>query len=1232
MHTRFIDASRPILRDDQRMRIDFELKPPSPSTHLQPTLEWENAFLCQFVKIRTAFALFRQHYYTYDKFESINLPTQFPSLSQITDSINPNSSQDPIYTILSSIDPTILSLTSLPAPPRENLPMGVNEDLSEGDEPLESNNEGEQTDEEQSDIDSPLPTSNQPSDQDHSTTNKLNTAKLPPILFNSPTTSSLLKMSQKSINGNVICLVEYSAHHDITLSIQHIFRVKIVQKHPHHQSFKIQKKTENSQKVEQIEQLGLTPLRRKNRTHNWAVSSSNFEVMFKEDVKFEGICDGSEFHLQEDKRCCLTFCHQDRPSITLLPSPNQSINCSETVQNVMPVNARDSRVVSFSLGRLRAQLVLSIVLLALALITFIVGIFVLMWPLFAVTTISTLCVVFFFKILLRYSMNSIPRAPLFSFIIFFFSAILSFVSSISQTKNRTLFYVTGIISFCLTVISFIFLFIHTGQLIKVSSLHRTKKTQLDNAEERDSLSRCENVSQMPIAVNQEPAPRNITPRNPSPALSPDVEIFRPELIVTEQLPMSIPPEGNIAEGEEDESDHEPPLKLAQSVFVNPQPIIPFTHADRPTIYSTRESSSQGQAEGSIASYPHNLQQSTSVQFDQSPPEPHMTKTQSVLLTTVFKGEQKVFLRPEPTSISTSADDERYDPYPLLVNIEDVKEHYKEQIAHEFADILPPDPIIPQLANSSHLGERRHSEHNLHEFQGQALIVKPSQKMQRVGSANFLSHSIQDQLLELPDSSMTFSYNAYSETTRENTVMAEWLKALKGEGHSNSTHSDDIAVNAVSPSTNIGIHQEVRPFETTHPQTIGEPATSSHQDDQDSSRHSPIPRPQLTRNMSAFQMFNRQESKNSNTEAGSPSFAQSSQSFARIPSLLPKTASFVAHALLNHPQQANLVAVPSKTELVLERTADGFQPVFKTVPVFPEEIPQFLLEESDSESDELDNDSIDDWLNDGSDHESDPPPVAIPRPSLIPRPNSHDRLRKGPTEQGTPTSHYISSPQPSKLSQSSSHCTEYTHAMASVIGTYPTLFPKLMDMAFDGYPTALLIFLAISQTDSCITHMLSNGMLSFLIDLISKGTHPYIPITSLQILSSMGHTSKAIATPELLDCALSCVKMEIPCCILNVQTIKHEWKFPSSNTNTPKTDIPIPTAQICKLGLELIAICLIANITGESDYFFKIHRALKRTQDEVKLPIPIRRHAQTLLQKLSPQGLKSSGARQGFNFG
>ncbi|KAK2961304.1 hypothetical protein BLNAU_3750 [Blattamonas nauphoetae] len=250
-------------------------KPPSPSTHLQPTLEWENAFLCQFVKIRTAFALFRQHYYTYDKFESINLPTQFPSLSQITDSINPNSSQDPIYTILSSIDPTILSLTSLPAPPRENLPMGVNEDLSEGDEPIESNNEGEQTDEEQSDIDTPLPTSNQPTDQDHSTTNKPDTAKLPPILFNSPTTSSLLKMSQKSINGNVICLVEYSAHHDITLSIQHIFRVKIVQKHPHHQPFKIQKKTENSRKVEQIEQLGNDP--------------TNSDVTISKSLRFDSI-------------------------------------------------------------------------------------------------------------------------------------------------------------------------------------------------------------------------------------------------------------------------------------------------------------------------------------------------------------------------------------------------------------------------------------------------------------------------------------------------------------------------------------------------------------------------------------------------------------------------------------------------------------------------------------------------------------------------------------------------------------------------------------------------------------------------------------------------------------------------------------------------------------------------------------------------------------------------------
>lgn len=48
--------------------------------------------------------------------------------------------------------------------------------------------------------------------------------------------------------------------------------------------------------------------------------------------------------------------------------------------------------------------------------------------------------------------------------------------------------------------------------------------------------------------------------------------------------------------------------------------------------------------------------------------------------------------------------------------------------------------------------------------------------------------------------------------------------------------------------------------------------------------------------------------------------------------------------------------------------------------------------------------------------------------------------------------------------------EYSLAMANIVGKYPDIISKIVDMAYDGYGLALQTFLFLVDSDSCVKAM------------------------------------------------------------------------------------------------------------------------------------------------------------------
>ncbi|KAH7826459.1 uncharacterized protein MONOS_13585 [Monocercomonoides exilis] len=211
--------------------------------------------------------------------------------------------------------------------------------------------------------------------------------------------------------------------------------------------------------------------------------------------------------------------------------------------------------------------------------------------------------------------------------------------------------------------------------------------------------------------------------------------------------------------------------------------------------------------------------------------------------------------------------------------------------------------------------------------------------------------------------------------------------------------------------------------------------------------------------------------------------------------------------------------------------------------------------------------------------------------------------------------------------------EYSRAMANVIGLQPELITKLVDMAYDGYGLALQVFLFLVDSESCVKAMMENKLAHFLIELITKSDHPFIPILSLEILTGIDTLPSYVPSELCLECAISCINMTIPCCKQGSQSYKPSiemptlddcseiaTKTPCESTSSPTTaaeaktgpkiqPLDIPSVMICHLGIKLVLIYVSpsARVTW-STLWQSLCQALASASRCTSLPVIVRHDA------------------------
>ncbi|KAK2960591.1 hypothetical protein BLNAU_4489 [Blattamonas nauphoetae] len=221
--------------------------------------------------------------------------------------------------------------------------------------------------------------------------------------------------------------------------------------------------------------------------------------------------------------------------------------------------------------------------------------------------------------------------------------------------------------------------------------------------------------------------------------------------------------------------------------------------------------------------------------------------------------------------------------------------------------------------------------------------------------------------------------------------------------------------------------------------------------------------------------------------------------------------------------------------------------------------------------------------------------------------------------------------------------EYSNAMGRIVASHPGVIHKLYQIAYDGYALALQVFLIIADCEACVKHIMKTKLVSFLIDLIMKSNHPFIPIISLHILALLAQHADNLFTTPLLECCLACLKMEIPAC--SPSKTPDTWKFPKHLVGDDEEIDPVsvPNAAICHTALNLLShhipsgtssltmsntpsggigshssghshtpLSSLSSLSIHSSLWTSLILTLKQLTAQTSLPVPVRRTAHTIL--------------------
>ncbi|KAK2955103.1 hypothetical protein BLNAU_10034 [Blattamonas nauphoetae] len=621
----------------------------------------------------------------------------------------------------------------------------------------------------------------------------------------------------------------------------------------------------------------------------------------------------------------------------------------------------------FTVRRVRAVLIATIIFSLLILICFIVGLFTVAWPLFGINVVTTMFVVTMYRINIRYKMNCFPRAPILGVLLLVISSILALVASLVTSSKQTLYVSLSAASFAVSVISFILLIVHSAQLLHFIKIVTNPPKTLTTITPQQTDRLLENETRMPTQFT-EPEP-STNPQQSEQGMSiapvdhPDHPNTTPsDLPIADiaMIPTDIPPEGSAdltAPSDEPSSDDEHvPIRITRSVVINPQPIIPFTNTERSTVYTAREVSfiapdiikhhsplSQNLTESRSDRTEPSENDITPRESSALKPTPSLARIQSVVLATAFKGSQKVTIHADhPSEHSESETEERYDAFPVIMGMDEIVRHIQNNSQSP----------AQQMVLSS---EQRSSQPD------HSIFVAPSAKTNPQVVDKLLRQNMNDNI-SLSTNSLSTMWGETDDTIREELVQEEWKRAYGRLGmqqdypHPTMPGASRVPESADPPTsiTPLPSPPSSANSNTTVPRTYSRNVSSIHTSSSKS---------QLQRINSGFQVFSKHQAdqaENEQFETPGPVMTHENSAFTRITSFLPKTSSFVSPSLLVNSNQAHIVALPSKTELVIRRTGSGFTPEFTTVAVLPSTIPESfdMPVDDDDESDSLDGELVD----------------------------------------------------------------------------------------------------------------------------------------------------------------------------------------------------------------------------------------------------------------------------------
>ncbi|KAK2947281.1 hypothetical protein BLNAU_17757 [Blattamonas nauphoetae] len=545
----------------------------------------------------------------------------------------------------------------------------------------------------------------------------------------------------------------------------------------------------------------------------------------------------------------------------------------------------EPKVRPITIPMLYHRIILIIVLCTCQLAAIVVSFLVTSWPLFVTSFVSILFTCGYFHVTVRFHMNSVPRAPLFSLLLMIASSGLALGASLATKTHLPTFLSLLITSTLSNLFSNILIFVHLVQLL----LHlRTARNHRNEPYSR-------------LQDSQSSDPQIHTAQMSSHADSPLIPTVTdlPILPFANQT-QSLPEVTVTVVAEEDQAHeaNEPLLKLSTSVCLLPQPVVPLTNPSSLTGTGSRLMRSSPSAILLGSSQPESLYRATTLSHAADSPlrpkhqdnELHLDETPLILPLSEFLDLQQTGTpHKSPPSAQLAAPD-AVPPspemnYTQLIEVVHPVNLDHTQINHPF--FPQPDQISPSPIN--------HAD----------IFCTEEENEQRVADGWKLALGKQPIKRPSPSSNPSNLTQSWSSNVQSTPALTRNQSAFSLFSSNTTPHNPNFGTN----------QSRVSSVQPNSPAIVSLPL--SH-----------------TVSRSSLSLSHR------NLSYSRPPSALSRSHSALIPPQALRSSS--------PNNNVPLVVVPSHTQMTLQRTKSGFESTFRTIPVFNHEFLEDI-DESDSEA-------------------------------------------------------------------------------------------------------------------------------------------------------------------------------------------------------------------------------------------------------------------------------------------